>query len=178
MGISEKLDEFVAMIENARAMPMSASCIVNRNEMLEAVEELRKALPEELRKARGVLRDRVTVVEEGQGRGAGDHRRGGGRALPGSSRVPRSSRRRPARPSGCSPPPTPSPTGCAARSTTTSTASWPTSRSCCNRTLHAVEHGRNKINGRHELEALQDIDDGARSRTAPGLIPASFAAQL
>ena len=36
--MSEKLDELAAMIENARAMPMSASCILNRTEVLEAID--------------------------------------------------------------------------------------------------------------------------------------------
>ena len=37
-----------------------------------------------------------------------------------------------------------------------------------NRTLHAVEHGRNKINGRHELEALQEVDEDEEVEPLPG----------
>lgn len=64
--MSEKLDELAALIENARAMPMSASCILNRAEVLEAIEELRSTLPDELKMAKSVLRDRSSVVEDGR----------------------------------------------------------------------------------------------------------------
>jgi cell division septum initiation protein DivIVA len=66
VGISEKLDELAAMVENARAMPMSASCILNRTEVLEAIEGLRESLPDELKLAKSVLRDRSAVVEDGR----------------------------------------------------------------------------------------------------------------
>jgi F0F1-type ATP synthase membrane subunit b/b' len=54
------------MVENARAMPMSASCIVNRAEMLAAIEELRELLPEEFHHAELLLSDREAVVAEGR----------------------------------------------------------------------------------------------------------------
>jgi cell division septum initiation protein DivIVA len=66
VDISTKLDELAAMIESARAMPMSASCIVNRSELLDAIEGLRAALPDELIDARGLLEERSAVVEEGR----------------------------------------------------------------------------------------------------------------
>jgi hypothetical protein len=66
MDISGKLDELTELIESARAMPMSASCIINRTEVLEAIEDLRDALPDELTVARGVLSDRSAVVQEGR----------------------------------------------------------------------------------------------------------------
>jgi cell division septum initiation protein DivIVA len=66
VDISAQLDELTGLIEAARAMPMSASCIINRAEVLEAIENLRGALPTELNVARGVLHDRSAVVEEGR----------------------------------------------------------------------------------------------------------------
>jgi hypothetical protein len=47
-------------------MPMSASCIVNRAELLGLLEELRELLPEEFRHAQLLLDDREAVVEEGR----------------------------------------------------------------------------------------------------------------
>jgi hypothetical protein len=64
--ISAKLDELAALIEGARAMPMSASCIVNRADVLEAIEALRASLPDELLDAQDVLADRAGVVEQGR----------------------------------------------------------------------------------------------------------------
>jgi F0F1-type ATP synthase membrane subunit b/b' len=63
---SEALDALVAQVESARAMPMSASCIVNRQDMFEAIEAIRAALPRELVSARKVLADRQGVIEQGR----------------------------------------------------------------------------------------------------------------
>jgi cell division septum initiation protein DivIVA len=70
VDVSARLDELTAMVEGARAMPMSASCIVNRTEMLEAIEALRGSLPDELTVAQGVLDERSAVVAEGQAEAA------------------------------------------------------------------------------------------------------------
>jgi vacuolar-type H+-ATPase subunit H len=67
MTIHDKLDEVVATVEGARAMPMSASCIVNRTELLAELEELRAMLPGQLAEAQVVLQSKATVVEEGRG---------------------------------------------------------------------------------------------------------------
>ena len=66
MDVHEKLDELSRLVEEARSMPMSASCIVNRAELLGVVEELRELLPEEFRHAQLVLDDREAVVDEGR----------------------------------------------------------------------------------------------------------------
>jgi cell division septum initiation protein DivIVA len=66
MDIHGKLDELTSLIETARAMPMSASCIVNRIEILERLDELRKMLPGELTTAQQILDDRGAVIAEGR----------------------------------------------------------------------------------------------------------------
>lgn len=66
MDVQPKLDELTDLVESARAMPMSASCLVNRGEVLVLVDEIRDALPGELRQAQWVLHDREEVVEEGR----------------------------------------------------------------------------------------------------------------
>jgi cell division septum initiation protein DivIVA len=66
VDISAQLDELTALVEAARAMPMSASCIVNRTEVIEAIEGIRTSLPDELTVARGLLKDRAGVVEDGR----------------------------------------------------------------------------------------------------------------
>lgn len=65
MDVHDKLDELTAVVENARSMPMSASCIVNRTELLGLLEEMRELLPEEFRHAQLLLADRDAVVDEG-----------------------------------------------------------------------------------------------------------------
>ena len=66
MDVHDKLDELTAVLESARAMPMSASCIVNRAEVLALLEDLRELLPEEFHHAELLLDDREAVVEEGR----------------------------------------------------------------------------------------------------------------
>jgi cell division septum initiation protein DivIVA len=66
VDVHEKLDELVAQVESARSMPMSASCIVNRGEMLALLDEVRALLPEELAHAEQLLRDREAVIDEGR----------------------------------------------------------------------------------------------------------------
>jgi cell division septum initiation protein DivIVA len=68
VDISAKLDQITEMVEDARSMPMSASCIVNRSEMLTLLDEVREMLPAELREAQWVIKDRDGVVEEGRRR--------------------------------------------------------------------------------------------------------------
>jgi vacuolar-type H+-ATPase subunit H len=65
VDVQAKLDEITTLIEGARAMPMSASCVVNRGELLAQLDELRSMLPTELASARRVIDDRSAVVAEG-----------------------------------------------------------------------------------------------------------------
>ncbi|MEU3461849.1 ATP synthase F0 subunit B [Streptomyces sp. NPDC006733] len=64
MDVQKKLDEIVAAIEGARSMPMSASCVVNRAELLSRLEEVRSALPDSLSQAEALLGGREQMVEE------------------------------------------------------------------------------------------------------------------
>ncbi|MGH3343503.1 MAG: hypothetical protein ACRDPK_11625 [Carbonactinosporaceae bacterium] len=66
MDVHDKLDELSAVVENARALPMSASCIVNRAEALALLDEVRELLPEEFAHAELLLRDREAVIDEGR----------------------------------------------------------------------------------------------------------------
>jgi hypothetical protein len=66
MGLHQKLDEIVAAIEGARAMPMSASCIVNRGEILAMLDDLRDEFPAQIAEAETVLRTRESVLDGGR----------------------------------------------------------------------------------------------------------------
>ncbi len=66
MDVHDKLDELITIVEEARSMPMSASCIINRGEVLALLEEVRALLPEEFRHAQLLLADRESVVDEGR----------------------------------------------------------------------------------------------------------------
>ncbi|WP_031039467.1 ATP synthase F0 subunit B [Streptomyces sp. NRRL F-5650] len=64
MDVQNKLDEITAMVSGARAMPMSASCVVNRAELLSLLEELRAELPGSLAQAQELIGDREQMVAE------------------------------------------------------------------------------------------------------------------
>ncbi|MFD3498223.1 cell division initiation protein [Streptomyces sp. NPDC058676] len=64
MDVQKKLDEIVASVSGARSMPMSASCVVNRAELLSMLEELRQALPGSLAQAQELIGDREQMVEQ------------------------------------------------------------------------------------------------------------------
>ncbi|UQA92903.1 cell division initiation protein [Streptomyces halobius] len=64
MDVQKKLDDIVDTVGNARSMPMSASCVVNRTELLAMLEEVRAALPGSLAQARELLGGRERMVEE------------------------------------------------------------------------------------------------------------------
>lgn len=60
------LDELSELLETARAMPMSASCVVNRAHVLNLVDEVRGALPIDLAAARAILEARDDILEDGR----------------------------------------------------------------------------------------------------------------
>ncbi|MBT2423079.1 cell division initiation protein [Streptomyces sp. ISL-22] len=64
MDVQKKLDEIVAAVSGARSMPMSASCVVNRAELLSMLEEVRQALPGSLAQAQELIGDREQMVEQ------------------------------------------------------------------------------------------------------------------
>ncbi len=63
------LHRVVDVISSARAMPMSASVMVNREEVLELVDEALARLPEELREARWLLKEREEFLAKVQREG-------------------------------------------------------------------------------------------------------------
>ncbi|MET9761706.1 ATP synthase F0 subunit B [Streptomyces sp. NPDC006372] len=64
MDVQKKLDEIVSAVSGARSMPMSASCVVNRAELLSLLEEVRAALPGSLAQAQELIGDREQMVEQ------------------------------------------------------------------------------------------------------------------
>ncbi|MFE1341496.1 ATP synthase F0 subunit B [Streptomyces sp. NPDC058733] len=64
MDVQKKLDEIVTAVSGARSMPMSASCVINRAELLSMLEDLRAALPDSLAQAQELIGDREQMVEQ------------------------------------------------------------------------------------------------------------------
>ncbi len=66
MDVHAKLAEIRQAVEQARSMPMSASAVVNRAQLLGMLDELGEALGTAFADAQKVLADRDGVVEEGR----------------------------------------------------------------------------------------------------------------
>ena len=62
----EKLAALREMIISARSMPMSASCVINRNDVLAAIDEEIDNLPDEIAEAQTVIDARAAKVTEGE----------------------------------------------------------------------------------------------------------------
>lgn len=65
--MQKKVDDIIAVVESARAMPMSASCVVNRAELVALLQGLREELPAELAQAQSVMADHEQVVADARG---------------------------------------------------------------------------------------------------------------
>jgi F0F1-type ATP synthase membrane subunit b/b' len=64
MDSIEKLNAAVTLIEEARGVPLSASCVVHRGEILEILDGARVALPSDLDQAIQIISSRDVIVEE------------------------------------------------------------------------------------------------------------------
>lgn len=64
--LEERLDELELALAEARPMPLSASVLVSREAMTRLVAEVRDLLPDEIRQARWVLRERESLLEEAE----------------------------------------------------------------------------------------------------------------
>lgn len=58
------LSELTEVVETARALPMSASCVLPRERLLDLLDELREVLPPEMDQARTVIARRDAVLRE------------------------------------------------------------------------------------------------------------------
>jgi F0F1-type ATP synthase membrane subunit b/b' len=66
MDSIEKLNTAITLVEEARGVPLSASCVVHRSEMLEILDGARESLPQDLFKAEDILAKRDSLMEEGR----------------------------------------------------------------------------------------------------------------
>jgi vacuolar-type H+-ATPase subunit H len=64
MDVAARIQQLEETIKEAKSMPLSASAILNRDELLEMVVGLRDALPEELKQARWVVKDREELLSK------------------------------------------------------------------------------------------------------------------
>ncbi|NQW75137.1 MAG: ATP synthase subunit B/B' [Candidatus Planktophila sp.] len=66
MDSVEKLASAISLVEEARGVPLSASCVLHRGELLELLDEARAGLPVDLESAQKVIASRDAIIEEGR----------------------------------------------------------------------------------------------------------------
>jgi vacuolar-type H+-ATPase subunit H len=62
MDIAARIQQLEELVMEAKSMPLSASVLVNREEVLELIQEMRASLPEEIKQARWVVKDREQLL--------------------------------------------------------------------------------------------------------------------
>ena len=60
--VFEALDELVAIVEEARSVPMTAGCVVPRGDVLELLDDIKDSIPGELDDAQDVLDQRENML--------------------------------------------------------------------------------------------------------------------
>jgi F0F1-type ATP synthase membrane subunit b/b' len=62
MDITARLTKLDEMVREAKAMPLSSSVLVNRDEVLDLIAEMQDALPDEIKQARWIVKDREELL--------------------------------------------------------------------------------------------------------------------
>lgn len=62
MDITARLAHLDEMVREAKAMPLSSSVLVNRDEVLDLIAEMQEALPDEIKQARWIVKDREELL--------------------------------------------------------------------------------------------------------------------
>jgi hypothetical protein len=62
MDLAARLQQLEDLVRDAKSMPLSSSALLNREEVLELLAEMRESLPEEIKQARWVVKDREELL--------------------------------------------------------------------------------------------------------------------
>jgi len=62
MDIAGRLQHLQELVEEAKSMPLSSSVLINRDEVLELLREMQEDLPEEIKQARWIVKDREDLL--------------------------------------------------------------------------------------------------------------------
>ena len=66
MEIFTLLEALEDMLDKSRSIPFSSKCIVNKEEILDIIKEIRLKLPDELKQAKWVKEERQRILVEAQ----------------------------------------------------------------------------------------------------------------
>ena len=64
MTVVERIQSAITTVEEARRVPLSASCVVHRGELLEILDQARASFPMDLAHAQEIIAARESILEE------------------------------------------------------------------------------------------------------------------
>jgi cell division septum initiation protein DivIVA len=64
MDVVENIEAAIAAVEEARSVPLSASCVIHRGEMLKLLEGIKASFPNDFAKAITIMRQQAEILEE------------------------------------------------------------------------------------------------------------------
>jgi cell division septum initiation protein DivIVA len=64
MDVVENIEAAIAIVEEARSVPLSASCVINRSEILKLLDQIKASFPNDLAKAIAIQREKESIIEE------------------------------------------------------------------------------------------------------------------
>ena len=62
--VVERIQSAITTVEDARGVPLSASCVVHRGELLEVLDQARAAFPADLANAQEIIANREVILED------------------------------------------------------------------------------------------------------------------
>lgn len=69
MDLATRLQQLEELVREAKSMPLSSSVLVSRDEVLQMVAEMQEALPEEIKQARWIVKDREELLAKARAEG-------------------------------------------------------------------------------------------------------------
>ena len=69
MDLAGRLAQLEQIVRDAKSMPLSSSVLISRDEVLEMLHEMQESLPEEIKQARWVVRDREELLTKARAEG-------------------------------------------------------------------------------------------------------------
>jgi hypothetical protein len=69
VDLAGRLQQLEDLVREAKSMPLSSSALVNREEVLAMITEMRESLPEEIKQARWIVKDREELLAKARGEG-------------------------------------------------------------------------------------------------------------
>ena len=62
MDLATRISQLEDLVRDAKSMPLSSSALVNRDEVLELIEQLKDSIPDEIKQARWIVKDREELL--------------------------------------------------------------------------------------------------------------------